>query len=667
MKKLLAVDFEFNRTQEPRVYPMSVSFRPYEIEEKKGLDSGRIYPQGGIETYWLRSRTPYGLAKERIVYWMGQGYAILCFGGIAEARALNAMGLDEPSLYRMFDLYVLHKQLTHTWHRFKYGRYVKDGKIRKSTPPRYTRDNEELPGDYNQTKNSLGAAVAHALGQIIDSNEKDIVRDYIISDPKVITPEWQERILRYNESDIVFLPQLYCVLMDNFCEASGMDWEKAYNVMLYHGEYIKSIAAQEDEGIPLDLVSVKNLSHNYTYAVNELIVKLNEKYPFYLKNTKGEWVCSYAQFKKYLEENNLTKGWPKTPSGKYATDEDTLDQYQYGDSANALVAYSQTNRSIRNICHFASDSKGQMMGNIGSDGRMRTWLAPFGTLTGRNAPKPSKGYLPAMARWVRSMINPPPGYVIIEFDWSGQEFLIAGSMSGDKNMLEAYASGDPYVWLGKAAKVIPPNGNKKTHPTERKVFKVLQLGLQFQLGLVKLAAALTLELGREYTVAEAEQLRNFHRKVFSTYWLGVKKSKELYEKVRRLVLKDGWCLFPDSKSVLSTGNFPVQGTGAGIYRNAVIGCYRRGLPVIYGLHDAIRICVPEQCAKQAEADLLQIMADAVKKFLPHEIRNEGKIVYHGKPFVEEGAEEMYQLMKPYLAQKFIFENNEKPLAFHLEE
>ena len=46
--------------------------------------------------------------------------------------------------------------------------------------------------------------------------------------------------------------------------------------------------------------------------------------------------------------------------------------------------------------------------------------------------------------------------------WSQQEFGIAASLSGDRAMMEAYESGDPYFAFGNEAGRIPPDGTKRT-------------------------------------------------------------------------------------------------------------------------------------------------------------------------------------------------------------
>ena len=659
--KTLAIDFEFNRTKEPHVHPVSVSFRPYGIHMvKREGESGRLFPLAPAETLWLTDDTEaQEVAKFKIQRFIREGFAILSFGGIAEGRALSAIGI-EPCSYPMFDLYVLFMQLKHTWHKYMYGRYVSQwGELVESTPPQFDRiTGEKVFGDNMQILNSLSACVAHVLGRKIDTKHKDMIRNLIISDPETFSDFDKEAILRYNESDIIYLPELMLKMMDDFCAVTGLDHETAWKVMIQHGEYVQTQAKAEDVGIPINCEYAANLGHNYELAKDHLIGSLCELYPFYerAKPTSGEligdWVKKYNNFEKYLIDTGKINAWPRTekskafPNGKLKTDEDTLEAFEGSDPA--LKMLRQVSKSVNQMAWFNGNKESNLLNYIGPDGRIRTWLAPFGTLTGRNAPKPSKGYVPAMAKWIRSIINPEKGKVILEFDWSAQEFLIAASLSGDQAMVDAYMSGDPYTYFAKAAGAIPTEGTKKTHPAERGLFKSVTLGLQYGLGVANLSLKLSSDMGRVVTEDETRKLVNLHKKVFATMWKWKQKVIDQYHREGVYILQDGWALLPDNDADLSTANFPVQGTGACVFREAFRLATKKGLTLIYGLHDALRAECLEEDQEAVRDTLLSCMADAVSKYLDHAIRNEGKTVVHGVPFIEEGAEFIYEKMKPYL-------------------
>ena len=114
---------------------------------------------------------------------------------------------------------------------------------------------------------------------------------------------------------------------------------------------------------------------------------------------------------------------------------------------------------------------------VGSDGRNRTILSAFQSRTGRCQPSNTK-YIFGPSVWLRGLIQPSEGWGVAYLDWCQQEHGIAAALSGDAAMQAAYASGDPYLEFAKQAGAVPTGATKKTHNTERELFKqcVLAVG-----------------------------------------------------------------------------------------------------------------------------------------------------------------------------------------------
>ena len=79
---------------------------------------------------------------------------------------------------------------------------------------------------------------------------------------------------------------------------------------------------------------------------------------------------------------------------------------------------------------------------IGSDGRNRCWLNPFGTKTGRNNPSTNR-YLFGLPHTMRSYAKPPPGWAFASVDVGAEEVGIAAALSKDPVLMADYLSGDP--------------------------------------------------------------------------------------------------------------------------------------------------------------------------------------------------------------------------------
>ena len=152
--------------------------------------------------------------------------------------------------------------------------------------------------------------------------------------------------------------------------------------------------------------------------------------------------------------------WPRLESGELALDDDTFREMARSHPDVALMRELRVSLSQLRLSDLA----------VGSDGRNRCLLSPFRAKTGRNQPSNSR-FIFGPSTWLRGLIKPEPGRAVAYVDWSQQEFGIAASLSGDRAMMDAYRSGDPYLAFGKQAGRIPPDGTKKTHGAEQRAIQ----------------------------------------------------------------------------------------------------------------------------------------------------------------------------------------------------
>jgi hypothetical protein len=209
---------------------------------------------------------------------------------------------------------------------------------------------------------------------------------------------------------------------------------------------------------------------------------------------------SAERWATYLAENDIP--WPRLPSGSLALDDETFRQM--------ARQYPEQIGPIRELRH----SLGQLRLNdlaVGADCRNRCLLSVFRSRTGRNQPSNSR-FIFGPSCWLRSLIKPEPGRAIAYVDWSQQEFGIAAALSGDKNMMEAYSSGDPYLAFAKQAGAVPADATKQSHPTERGQFKVCALAVQYGMGEESLAQS----LGEPPIVAR--ELLRLHHRTYPAFW-----------------------------------------------------------------------------------------------------------------------------------------------------
>ena len=380
----------------------------------------------------------------------------------------------------------------------------------------------------------------------------------------------------------------------------------------------------------------------------------------------GQWTDKYSQFEEFIEEKvppRIAKAWKQTDSGRYAQDDEYLKGF---DNIPEIAAYRQVRKLLNQLKWLRQPDEGKedLFDSIGSDGRLRTFFGIYGTQTARNAPQ-AKRFVFAMSAWLRCLIRHPEDMVISELDYGSQEFAIGAILSGDKNMVAAYQSGDPYLYFAKKAKAVPEDGTKESHSKERYLFKSTTLGLQYGMGFKSLALKLTSDMGEPVTEARAQKLIDLHKRTYRTYWRWLERIERKYTRQGYLLLPCGWALFKDNPSALSVRNFPTQGGGSSIIREAVSMLKAAGITVIATLHDSCYILTGQtELGKAQSAQAREIMATAFNKVLGQKevkIRIDQAHHFSQEPWVSEKGEEYYNLLKEYLAPQETKEDKKKKL------
>lgn len=187
--KLVAIDFEFNNSQEYNVNLVCCS----------------LALQGQTaEEYWLLNN-PSNQKKlsDRIMELADDGYGFIAHAATAEGRSVLSLGIN-PTHLRWMDTYLIRKQLINKCDKYTYGTYFKKGVACKSVPP-----------SFHSWKNAgvdnlaLGAGLADTVGRhlgiCIDTDHKDQMRDIIIRGDDVEIEANRKAIQDYCTSDILYL------------------------------------------------------------------------------------------------------------------------------------------------------------------------------------------------------------------------------------------------------------------------------------------------------------------------------------------------------------------------------------------------------------------------------------------------------------------------------
>lgn len=654
--KYLYIDFEYNRPQEMFPHMVCVAYKTSDGDENK---------------LWLqKSRANYLILKQLLSMYNKKGYIFIAYAATAEARCLMELSLD-PTEFKWIDLYLEGRQIRNGKDKYNYGTYfVNNFKMKSRIPSR----NPAMNAGENNTKLFYGLTdcCARLLNVNIDKYLKTSMRDLILEDKDEYSDEEKSDILTYCESDIQYLPQLHEKMTNILMTSLNWSREKVESAQLIRGEFAAHVAVMETEGIPVHRESLVNLRKNVNLAKDRLISDLVENYyPFFERAKKrkrdliGTWRDTYKNFEKFIVEHPEIdeKKWKLTDSGRYCADDEYLKSRE---GIPEIKQYREVRKILGQLkwLRQPKENEEDLFDSIGSDDRMRTFFGIYGTQTARNAPK-AKKFILAMSAWLRCMIRPPKGYVLTEIDYASQEFAIAAILSKDKSMIEAYISGDPYLYFAKKAGAVPKDGTKSEYKVERDLFKATTLGLQYGMGYKALALKLSSDTGKHVSESEAMKLIDLHKRVYPVYWRWLERLDNKYIRRKYLVLPCGWVLFGDNPNVLSVRNFPTQGSGSSVIREAVRQCKEKDVKVVATLHDSVYILSKEKEVKKDVQNASKCLINSFNEILKNETSLDIRldVISHSwkEPWVSEKGARFYDILKEYLVEQETVEDLDKRL------
>jgi hypothetical protein len=399
---------------------------------------------------------------------------------------------------------------------------------------------------------------------------KDYWRDLILAGGP-FRAEQREGILEYCWADVEATRQLLEAMRTRL----PVDLDRC----LYRGRYALAAAVAMRAGIPIDEETWRQFSDHREQIQQEIV----QGCPVYEGVTFKQ-----ARFEQWLSRRGLLELWPRTKTGRLSTEDQTFRDFSWAPAVEQL-------RQIRAVIDQLDKPGFEVH-------QGRNWFAilPFKAESSRNS---TLGCIFQAPVWLRGLIQPPPGRALIYADYEQEEFYLAGALAEDPAVLQAYASGDPYMPFGIEAGLMPPEATKKSHPRERAVAKTCVLALQYGAGAPTLTRKAGLSLHR------AEDIRNAHRRLFRRTWEWFSLQVQRGRWTGRIDTEYGWRLPVGPATKTGTlRNFRVQGCGAEILRLASIFLMERSIQVVCPVHDAFLI----ECAEQ---DLADVVAETERQMI----------------------------------------------------
>jgi hypothetical protein len=453
-------------------------------------------------------------------------------------------------------------------------------------------------------KNNMIVACQMRGISTIDPTRKKALQE-MAAKRKDLTSEEMTELIEYCLSDV----------MTTVALLERMDGTIDLVPALQRGRYGWPVASIQATGVPMDAPHLTRLAHHWD-DVRQLLVADLDVLGFYEGDEFRRKKCL-----QWMAENNIP--CPIDPG----SGQPTLDETALRD----LAALYPVMRPLAHL-HALMGQLRSINITIGADGMNRFAVLPFNTVTGRNSPSNSHCIFLA-SKWLRHFVQCPPGRVLIYFDWSSQEYVIAAALSDCPQLLEDCAPGiDPYIRFGQRARILPDGDTKylkKLYPLERKRLKVTALATIY-CGRAKSTAQ---RLG--IPVWQAELMLANHARIYP----------ELYEWQARYVsggLACGlvwtplrWPMAVNSSTKITTlYNFPCQSLGAEMMRWAAIRLIDAGHQICCPVHDAFLVVAPLEKATETIADVTEIMEDVALKLCGYPIKVDHQPLFPGQRLID---------------------------------
>ena len=588
--KYVFIDAEYNRTNERRLNVVCIAIR-YDDKD---------------ELYWTYNNDKSGIEAftDKIYKLKHEGYLMVSWNVEAEAGAFYSIGIN-PLDFKWYDLYLEYVMFSNHNSQLSRGKqYVRGNEI---TIPHWSND--------KGPKNLVGATYK-LLGIKIDGEHKDKMRDLIISCPPEFTDEERKKISEYCLSDVKHLPAIMNEIQGWAKKLIPREHRDTYAAEAkWRAQYAVRTSIMVRHGIPIQTQWLKNLTDSIPILLAECARDINGQFPevkpFKWDRKDNKFKMDTKAIYAWIDTLPFKNKWELTPTKKYSLSVDAIKKffnyshdYPRNNLGAQLLRYLNLSQQLRGFAEPSGAAERTFWDYVGSDGMSRPYFNIYGAQSSRSQPS-STSFLFLKSGWMRSLCVPPKGYAVAAIDYSSQEFLLGGIVSGDEKMIKAYASGDVYLAYGKEIGIIPKDGTKKTHGRERDAQKPVILGWQFWITGEGLHIQLNEQLDQAvYTPDSAQMLLDKLDSVYSKFAQYRIDTIDTYRMRKYIRLPDGFYMWGDNPNTRSVGNCPIQGRGACIMRKAVQLAQDAGLNVIQTLHDALYIMSPTDKLED-EVDILK--------------------------------------------------------------
>ncbi len=375
----------------------------------------------------------------------------------------------------------------------------------------------------------------------------------------------------------------------------------------------------ESNGVRIDTEALKQSSAHFTLRLQEI-----EKEIYALAGGEAFNIASPKQVGEVLfDKLKITEKAKKTKTGQYVTSEEVLESLR---SKHAIIGKILEHRGLKKLLSTYIDSLPQLINP--RTGRIHTSFNQAVTATGRlSSSNPNLQNIPIRdedGKEIRKAFIPDDGCEFFSADYSQIELRIMAHLSQDRNMIDAFLSGDD-IHAATAAKIYKVDINDVTADMRRKA-KTANFGIIYGISVFGLAERMN--VSRQ----EAKELIDGY---FETY----PQVKEYMDKSIRTARENGYVetifhrkrFLPDinSRNAVVRGyaernaiNAPIQGSAADIIKVAMALIHQRlqsnnlKAKMILQVHDELNFSVPKAEKEIIQKIVIEEMERAYRMLVP---------------------------------------------------
>lgn len=375
------------------------------------------------------------------------------------------------------------------------------------------------------------------------------------------------------------------------------------------------LVSMEREGVRLDKEALEAFGKKLTAEAEELEQQI------YICAGESFNISSPKQLGTILFDKLGLPYGKKTKTG-YSTNAEVLESLMGKDPIIELVL------NYRAVTKLNSTYAVGLLKEISEDGRVHTTYKQTETRTGRiSSAEPNIQNIPVRTergREFRRFFTAKEGYVLVDADYSQIELRILAHISNDKNMIDAFKSGED-IHTVTASQVFNQPVEWVT-PEMRRSAKAVNFGIVYGIGAFSLSKDIGVSVAEadRYIKAYLAKYSGVDRYMNETVEFAKKNGYVITMKGRRRYIPE---LSVSNKNVQAVGkrmamNTPVQGTAADIIKLAMIKVHERlrrenlDARLILQVHDELIVEARKEIAERVSEILREEMENAVQLSVP---------------------------------------------------